>query len=472
VKKLIPLYVLLVGLPVLAIWGVLRAGWSLPIPAGNAVAGALRQPEATPAETPGLLLLQIGVVLLSSRLLGWAFRAIHQPQVVGEMAAGLMLGPSLLGALAPGVSAFLFPAGSLGHLHALSQVGLVAFMFLVGHELDPGLMEGRGEATVLTSHASITLPFFLGTLLALYLYPRFADPHVSFTSFALFVGIAMSITAFPVLARILTERKLLQHPVGAVALACAAVDDVTAWCLLAAVVVAVRASAATVPLWATITGSLVFAAVMLFVVRPLLRPLEAQFRQRGRVTHNLLGLILLLVLASAWTTERLGIHALFGAFVLGAVMPKAPDFAAAVRDKLEDLTVVLLLPLFFAYMGLKTQIGLVSGAGAWLACGLVIAVAIAGKLGGSLLAARLAGISWRQATAIGILMNTRGLMQLVVLNVGLELGVVTPTVFAMMMVMALVTTIMTSPLLALVYPASRIESESRAQAVAETPALA
>jgi Kef-type K+ transport system membrane component KefB len=222
----------------------------------------------------------------------------------------------------------------------------------------------------------------------------------------------------------------------------------------------------------TIAGSVVFVAAMLLVVRPLLRPLEGYFRRRGRVSHNLLGLILLLVLASAWTTERLGIHALFGAFLLGAVMPKAQDFVAAVRDKLEDLTVVLLLPLFFAFMGLKTQTGLVSGGGAWLACGLVIAVAIAGKLGGSLVAARCAGIGWRQATAIGILMNTRGLMQLVVLNIGLELDVITPTVFAMMMVMALVTTIMTSPLLAVVYPASRIESESRARAVAETPAIA
>ena len=469
--KMIPLYVLLVGLPLLGISGALRAGRSLPAPSASIDSSALPRSEAGPAETPGLLLLQIGVVLLAARVLGWAFRAVHQPQVVGEMAAGLMLGPSLLGTLAPEVSAFLFPAASLGHLNALSQVGLVAFMFLVGHELDPGLMEGRGEATVLTSHASITLPFFLGTLLALYLYPRFADPHVSFMSFALFTGIAMSITAFPVLARILSERKLLQHPVGAVALACAAVDDVTAWCLLAAVVVAVRASAASLPLWMTVAGSLVFAAAMLFVVRPLLRPLEAHFRHRGRVSHNLLGLILLLVLASAWTTERLGIHALFGAFLLGAVMPKAHDFVAAVRDKLEDLTVVLLLPLFFAFMGLKTQIGLVGGGSAWLACGLVIAVAIAGKLGGSLAAARCAGIGWRQATAIGILMNTRGLMQLVVLNIGLELGVITPTVFAMMMVMALVTTIMTTPLLALVYPASRIESESRARAVAETPAL-
>jgi len=469
-RKVLPLYVFLVGLPLLGITGVLGAGRSLPGPAPEST--AVQQPAAPPAETPGLLLLQIGVVLFSARLLGWVFRAIHQPQVVGEMAAGLMLGPSLLGALAPDVSASLFPAGSLGHLSALSQVGLVAFMFLVGHELDPRLMQGRGEATVLTSHASITLPFFLGSLLALYMYPRFADPRVSFTSFALFTGIAMSITAFPVLARILTERKLLQHPVGAVALACAAVDDVTAWCILAAVVVAVRASAAALPLWTTITGSLVFVAGMIFIVRPLLRPLEAHFRQRGRLTHNLLGLILLMVLASAWTTERLGIHALFGAFLLGAVMPKGHDFVAAVRDKLEDLTVVLLLPLFFALTGLKTRIGLVSGGGAWFACGLVIAVAIAGKLGGSLVAARLAGTGWRQATAIGILMNTRGLMELVVLNIGLELGVITPTVFAMMVIMALVTTFMTTPLLALIYPASRIESESRAHAVAETPALA
>jgi Kef-type K+ transport system membrane component KefB len=458
-KRSIVLYSLLVGVPLAGTLAILAEGLVFfgPVAEPSPVAAA----PASHAESPGLLLLQVGIVLLAARLLGIVFRWMHQPQVVGEMAAGLMLGPSLLGAIAPGVSAALFPPSSLGHLNALSQIGLVAFMFLVGHELDPKLIRGQGHATVLTSHASITLPFFLGSALAFYLYPRFADPTVSFISFSLFIGIAMSITAFPVLARILSERRLFGHPVGAIALACAAVDDVSAWCILAFVVVVVRVGATAVPLWLTIVGSIVFVVGMIFVLRPLLSPLEWFYRRRGQLTQGMLGLILLLVLASAWTTERLGVHALFGAFLLGAIMPKEPSFVAAVRDKLEDLTVVLLLPLFFAFMGLRTRIDLVSGAGAWIACGLIIAVAIAGKLGGSLIAARSAGISWRQATAIGILMNTRGLMQLVVLNLGLELGVITPTVFAMMVVMALVTTFMTTPLLALVYPAARIEKESR-----------
>jgi len=399
------------------------------------------------------LLVQIGVIMSVARLLGWVLRKVGQPQVMGEMIAGILLGPSLLGWLAPGISAALFPPGSLGSLSSLSQVGLVLFMFLVGLELNPQRLRGRSHAAVVISHASIIFPFLLGTLLALYLYPRLSDDSVSFTHFALFVGTAMSITAFPVLARILTEHGLLRSHVGTVTIACAAVDDVSAWCILAGVVLLVRATHVALPLWLTLTGSAVYVGMMWFGMRRALRQLEAAYQARRTVTQNMLALILLLVLASAWATEWLGIHALFGAFLMGAVMPKGREFVQALSEKLEGLTIVLLLPLYFAFTGLRTSVGLLSGAEMWSYCGIIIAVAIAGKFGGATLSSRLTGIPWREAGAIGILMNTRGLMELVVLNIGLDIGVISPALFAMMVLMALVTTFMTTPLLAWIYPA-------------------
>ena len=406
-----------------------------------------------------LLILQIAVVLVVARAVGGLFRRLHQPQVVGEMAAGILLGPSLLGWVAPGVSATLFPPESLGNLNTLSQVGLIAFMFLVGLELDPRLLRGRGHAAVVTSHASIVVPFCLGTALALFLYPRLSDDGVRFTGFALFMGAAMSVTAFPVLARILTERDQLGTRLGAVAIACAAVDDISAWSILAVVVALVRASAAHTSLWFTLCGSLAYVAVMILVVRPALRGLEAYYHSRGRLTQDALGVILLLALASAWTTEWLGIHALFGAFALGAVMPKDPGFVHDVMEKLEDLVVVLLLPIFFAFTGLRTSIGLVQGGAMWGYFGLVLAVACAGKFGGSAIAARITGLSWREAGGLAILMNTRGLMELVILGIGLDLGAISPALFTIMVMMALVTTAMTTPILELIYPSRRIRED-------------
>jgi Kef-type K+ transport system membrane component KefB/nucleotide-binding universal stress UspA family protein len=411
-----------------------------------------------------LLILQVAVILVAARVVGMVFRRIGQPQVVGEMVAGILLGPSLLGWVAPGAFAILFPPESLPALNSLSQVGLLLFMFLVGLEFDPALLRGRGNAAVVTSHVSIVAPFLLGTLLALGLYPRLSDASVSFTGFALFMGAAMSVTAFPVLARILTERNLLRTRLGAVAIACAAVDDVSAWTLLAFVVVIVRAGAAEMPLWLTIGGSVVYVALMVTLVRRLLASLESYFLSRGRMTQDLVAGIVLLLLASAWVTEWLGIHALFGAFVIGAVMPKHPRFTHELTGRLQDVTVVLLLPLFFAFTGLRTSIGLVSGVELWVITGLVVVVAVAGKLGGSAIAARLTGLSWRESGALGVLMNTRGLMELVILTIGLELGVISPTLFTMMVLMALVTTFMTTPLLELVYPARLIREEQLAVA--------
>ena len=415
-----------------------------------------------------LLILQIAVILVAARVVGMAFRRIGQPQVVGEMVAGILLGPSLLGWAAPDAFAVLFPPASLPALNSLSQIGLVLFMFLVGVEFDPVLLRGRGNAAVITSHVSIVAPFLLGTLLALPLYPRLSDASVSFTGFALFMGAAMSVTAFPVLARILTERNLLRTRLGAVAIACAAVDDVSAWTLLALVVVIVRAGAAEMPLWLTVGGSVVYVAFVVTVVRRLLAKLETYYLSRGRLTQDMVAGIVLLLLASAWVTEWLGIHALFGAFVVGAVMPKHPRFTHELTDRLQDVTVVLLLPLFFAFTGLRTSIGLVQGTELWLITGLVVLVAVVGKLGGSAVAARLTGLTWREAGALGVLMNTRGLMELVILTIGLELGVISPALFTMMVLMALVTTFMTTPLLELVYPARRIREEQMAIAERQT----
>lgn len=417
----------------------------------------------------GTLLLQIALIITFARLVGYAFRWIGQPQVVGEMVAGIMLGPSLLGWVAPGLSVQLFPPESLGALSALSQIGLIAFMFLIGLELDTRLIRGLGETALLTSHVSIAIPFFLGSLLALFLYPRLSDDGVSFTAFALFLGTAMSVTAFPVLARILAERRLLSKPVGALTIACAAVDDVTAWCILAAVVMVIRAGAGQ-GIAVMIGGAAVYVVVMLFLVRPAATWFARHYQRRRRVSHDFLGMILLLVLVSAWFTEWLGIHALFGAFLMGVMMPRDEEFVHAVRERLEDLVVVLLLPLFFAFMGLRTRIGLLDGQDMWLFFALVTLVAVAGKLGGSMIAARSTGLPWREAGAVGILMNTRGLMQLVVLNVGLDIGVISPPLFAMLVLMALVTTFMTTPLLAIVYPAAarRSAPEPAPEGIAST----
>jgi Kef-type K+ transport system membrane component KefB len=448
-------YLLLVGVPGLALLAILHAGSSLHAPAAaESIASASASSSVAPMPNLLLLLVQVALIVACARLLSRLFRAIHQPQVVGEMVAGLMLGPSLLGWVAPELSHTLFSPASLGFLNSISQLGLLVFMFLVGLELDPKLLHGRGQTVVVTSHVSIIIPFMLGALLSYGLYPRLSSSDVSFMGFALFMGAAMSMTAFPVLARILTEKGLLRTRVGAVALACAAVDDVTAWSILAAVVLLVRASAASMPLWATLGGSALFVLAMIFAVRPLLRRFAERFRSDGRLTHDRLAGVLVLALVSALMTEWLGIHALFGAFLAGAVMPKETAFVRALASKLSDMTVVLLLPLFFAFTGLRTSIGLISG-DLWTVCGTVIAAAVAGKWGGSMVAARMTGMGWREATAVGVLMNTRGLMELVILNVGLDIGVISPTLFAIMVLMALVTTFMTTPLVGWIYPAWR-----------------
>ncbi len=390
------------------------------------------------------LLLQILLVCLLARVLGWLFTKLHQPRVIGEIVAGILLGPSLLGWLAPSAMAFVFPPQGLGALYFLSQVGLILFMFQVGLELNLGELRKMGRVVVLTSNVSILVPFLAGIGLAFFLHPKLSSPTVPVFNFALFMGTAMSITAFPVLARILAERNLLRSRVGSIAISCAAVDDITAWCLLALLSVKVHAGSQNY-LWFTLGGLFVYVALMLLGVRPLLAR-QRSFRKET-LSADALALVLLLAFLSALVTEGLGIHALFGAFLAGVVVPKSEGLVRSLVSKLETVNLVALLPLFFAFTGLRTSVRLLNERNLWVYCLLIIIVAVAGKFLGCVISVRAAGINWREAFSVGVLMNTRGLVELVILNIGLDLGLISPTLFSMMVIMALVTTFMTTPLL-------------------------
>lgn len=398
-----------------------------------------------------LVLFEVLVVIGVSRLVGLGFRSIKQPLVIGEIVAGIMLGPSLLGLVAPDVSASLFPPETLPILNVLSQVGLIFFMFLIGLELNPKYLKGQLEVAILTSHVSILVPFSLGTLLAVGLYPVVSTAGVSFTAFALFLGAAMSITAFPVLARIITENNLQGTRLGTLALTCAAVDDATAWCLLA-VAIAVAKSGNVAGAFPTIIEAVLYIGFMLTVGRWFLKRLATYYRRTGRLSQLMMAGIYMGVVASALITELIGIHLIFGAFLLGAAMPKNAGLVRDLAQKTEDFVLIFLLPVFFAFSGLRTQIGLINRPELWLMCLAVLGVAISGKYFGTYVAARVGGIKNREASALGWLMNTRGLTELIVLNIGLELKVISPLLFTMLVIMALVTTFMTSPLLEWTYP--------------------
>lgn len=397
----------------------------------------------------GQFLLQLILVVAASKGMGRVFGAIGLPRVVGEMFAGILLGPSLFGWVAPAWQAAVFPAASLLSLKALSQVGVIIFMFCVGVELDSRWFRKKLNTALMVSHFSIFLPFLLGVAVAIPVYRNYAPDGVDFTAFALFMGIAMSITAFPVLASIIRERNLGKTALGSTALGCAAIDDVTAWFILAGVVGFVRAegwlSAA-----AMVCAALLYCTVMLWILRPRVAALQLNaLGGHGEYSAGLMFPVLIFVLLSAWTSELIGIHALFGAFLAGVVLSGHEAIQRFTVQHIEPLAAGLLLPLFFCYSGLRTQLGLIDGAQGWLVCASVVALATLGKLGGGALAARVSGSSWREALSLGALMNTRGLMELVVLNIGLDLGVISPALFSIMVVMALVTTVMTGPLLSL-----------------------
>jgi Kef-type K+ transport system membrane component KefB len=394
-----------------------------------------------------MLLLQIVAIIIVARAMGFMFEKINQPAVIGEMIAGILLGPSLLGILSPKAEAFLFPTAAMDILKMLSQLGVILFMFSVGLELDVQTLRRKAHAAVMVSHAGILMPFIFGAALALLLYPLVVlSKDVPFSAFGLFMGIAMSITAFPVLARILEERGLAKSQIGATAIACAAVDDATAWCGLAIVVAVVKSSGMSEALL-TILLTLAFVGMMLFLIRPSAGCLLRKMNSDSVPGRGQLVLIFAFVFTSALVTEAIGIHALFGAFLAGIVLSQDANLRKHLKQNIEMFTSAFLLPLFFAYTGLRTQIGLLASWQSWLICAGIISVAIMGKFGGSTLAARLTGMSWFDSASIGALMNTRGLMELIALNIGYDLGILPPQIFAMMVLMALATTFMTSPLL-------------------------
>ena len=446
-------YLLLLVIFVDGVWLILSAGAHLEPVNSQPVVTPKPQPPSSSVlwenfRTPlSILLTQIIVILMMAGLFRRLFQRIHQPPVMGEMVAGIVLGPSVLGLIYPPALSFLFPASSLETLRQLSQIGVVLFMFIVGTELNVQYVREKGSAAVMISHASIIVPFLLGSALSLFLYGELAAPGTSFNAFALFIGVAMSITAFPVLARILEDRKLSKTSLGSIALTCAAVDDVTAWCILALVIALVKSTGLASSAM-TIGLTLVFAAAMFFVVRPQLARVMKEPDSDHR--RRLIPIILAFLLACALLTETIGIHALFGAFVAGVVMPPSTEFRIFLKDKLEAFGSYALLPLFFAFTGLRMQVGLLNDWQGWLLCAVIIVVAIAGKLGGSMLMSRWTGMSWSRSFSIGVLMNTRGLVELVVLNIGYDLGILPARIFTMMVLMALVTTFMTGPLLSLV----------------------
>ena len=406
-----------------------------------------------------VLLLELLIIVLSARLLGALFRLIHQPQVLGEIMAGILLGPSLFGAIAPSMADRLFPTENVAALYALSQVGLVLFMFHIGLEVDPGAILRHGRIAIVVSNASMMVPFALGVGLAVWVVPYLATPNGSRLAFPLFMGVAMSITAFPVLARILEERALLRSRVGVVAIACAAADDVSAWCLLALIISLVRSETG-----GSFTKSLlslaIYTVAMLRVVRPLL---AKWFRKQTHGPAATLGAALLVLLASSLATESIGVHPLFGAFMAGIVMPREAGLPKQLSMSFAPLSTTLLLPVFFAYTGLRTRMGLVHGGRMWFALACVLFVAIAGKFASSMLAARMNGLPWRESAALGALLNTRGLIELVILNIGYDLGVISQEMFALMVIMALVTTFMTMPLLSWIYPNPQATAASEAR---------
>lgn len=396
-----------------------------------------------------LLLIQIVVIMGATRLFGFLVSFIAQPTVVGEILAGIVLGPSLLGAFFPDFSIFLFPKESLGNLHLISQLGLIFFMFVVGMELDFEKIKKQSTASIFISHASIIFPFFLGVVLSYWLYVLYAPQNVSFIPFALFIGIAMSITAFPVLARIIKEKNLTDTRYGAMAITCAATDDITAWYILA-LIIAFSISGTIASSLLLLLFIALYLVAMFYVVRPLLNKIGRT--QNEKLSMNAMSAILVLLLISSLVTESIGIHALFGAFMAGVMMPSSSTskLKELIAPRLEYVSLLVLLPLFFALTGLRSEIGLLNTSDAWLACGLIILVAVTGKLLGSSLASKFIGFNWRDSFALGILMNTRGLMELIVLNIGFELGILSPELFTMFVVMALVTTFMTGPMLRIV----------------------
>jgi len=472
VAKQASLYLITLLVAGVSIFIVLRFGSLLPMPQATVIDAAAH--GVAVSEQPALamlqenlesplahLFIQILIIIAASRVMARASVRLGFPEVIGEMAAGILLGPSLFGLLAPEAFSFVFPANSLGTLKLLSQVGICFFMFAVGMELNVRHLRNRARTAVAVSHSSILVPFLFGVVLAYVLFKDLAGPQATFNAFALFMGISMSITAFPVLARIIQERGMTGTVLGSTAITCAAVDDVTAWSILAFVICVARSSTMDAALL-TLLLALLFVVCMTFAVRRTLPALfGSEALRREEPSNGTLAIVILLIIAAAMTTEAIGIHALFGAFLAGTIMPDMAGFREKINSRVQKFSSALLLPLFFAFTGLRTQIGLLDDIEGWLLCLLIIAVATLGKLGASAVAARITGMNWRESLQLGALMNTRGLMELIALNIGYDLKILSPRIFTMLVIMALVTTLLTGPLLALFARRRRVESEGQ-----------
>jgi len=471
VPRIIQLYLVVVVLAGLGAAFILHQGSRLSPPQGPARQNAAAATQARPWEfhqagslffegvltrlgqnaNDGLtrFFLQLLTVISVSYSIGWVFTKIGEPAVVGEMMAGVLLGPSFFGWLVPHAFQFVFAPSSLEPLHLFSQVGVCLFMFAVGMDMDLSELRQKAHTALVISHVSIILPALFGIILAYVFYQQLAQPGASFVSFALFTAMSMSITAFPVLVRILQDRGVLKTPLGRTAAACAAIGDVTAWGLLA-FVVAFATSGDLVAIAGCFGLVLLFIGIMFYVIKPNLPHwLGAEALERDHPKKSVLAIVIAIVLTCALTTQLIGIRALFGSFVAGLVMPAAAGFRAKLGVRVENVSSVLLLPVFFAFSGLRTEIGLLHDRTDWLICLLIIFVATAGKLAGTAGTARVAGMNWRESFQLGALMNTRGLMELIALNLGYELGILSQRVFSMLVLMALTTTILTGPLLAL-----------------------
>lgn len=390
------------------------------------------------------------VVIVVTRLTGTVARLLNQPRVVGEIIGGIMLGPSLLGAIAPNFANAVLPTAAMPYLSILSQVGVLLFMFMIGLEVDLQSLKRAGKAALLISQTSIVFPFALGIGFAYFAYAAMAPRGIGYLGFALFIGTSMSVTAFPVLARILTESPLHRTPIGDLALTCAAIDDATAWCLLA-VITGVLKSAVSGAFY-TVILTVAYIVFMFYIVKPLLEKLVPWLEKSSdHLSETALAFVIVGLLASAVTTEMIGIHALFGGFILGVVIPHESVIAKDITLRLGDLVRVLFLPAFFAFTGMRTQIGLLNSAADIGIALILITIATLGKFGGAYVAGRISGLTGRVSAILGVLMNTRGLGELIVLNAGLDMGVLTPRLFTMLVLMAVITTVMTGPILKLLH---------------------
>jgi Kef-type K+ transport system membrane component KefB len=448
VKSITVFYLFGIAITAIGVY-VLHASRNIRLPVENVSSIKLQSRESSISEilkaltnSQAIIILQVAIIILAARLTGLLFKKINQPIVMGEIVAGIILGPSVLGLVLPDVSQFLFPKSSLSNLQVLSNIGLLIFMFIVGMEFKLNVIKEQAKTIIAISYASIILPFILGVLLALTILKTYLPANLSFFPYALYIGVAISITSFTVLARIMRDRGITNTRLGLIVISCTALNDIIVWCILAVVIATVKAGSSTFAMY-TLLFVAFYVAIMILVAKPFVKILF----QKNKDSNSIFFLVYSTLLVSSYISEVIGVHMLFGAFLAGTIMPADAVFRKYVIDKLENFAFVLLLPLYFAFTGLRTQIGLLGNSVTWVDCIILIVVAIAGKFIGCTVSARLMGEQVKTSLSIGVMMNTRGLTELVVLNIGYELGILKPELFTIMVIMALFTTLITTPIL-------------------------